>query len=166
MPREGIEPPTPASSGLRSTTELPRHCKLLRYNSKMFFFFQTDAIPGLDLGKGSFRKHRGALASLKLRRSGPTPSAVRFPTPLFTAKRPSTEGRFAIRRAAGNRTRSLRTRSACTTGILRPAFAKASAGKPATLLKPRLISPPYFTYTSAGKPAKAVKLTACLLKRT
>ena len=26
VPREGIEPPTPASSGLRSTTELPRHC--------------------------------------------------------------------------------------------------------------------------------------------
>src|SRR3989344_8365441 len=34
-------------------------------------------------------------------------------------------------RAAGNRTRSLRTPCARTTGILRPAFAEASAGKPA-----------------------------------
>ncbi len=30
MPREGIEPPTPASSGLRSTTELPRPYLLIR----------------------------------------------------------------------------------------------------------------------------------------
>src|SRR3989344_6989221 len=33
-------------------------------------------------------------------------------------------------RAAGNRTRSLRTPCARTTGILRPVFADASAGKP------------------------------------
>ena len=33
VPREGIEPPTPASSGLRSTTELPRHIPILHYRS-------------------------------------------------------------------------------------------------------------------------------------
>lgn len=41
----------------------------------------------------------------------------------------SQEHKTGTGRAAGNRTRSACTQNTCTTGILRPAFAKASAGK-------------------------------------